>query len=260
MKERIDKLLVMHGIYDNEEQAKRAVMAGIVVADDTRVEKAGDKIDVNAVIRIKGENIPYVSRGGLKLEKAIKEFSLDMTGKTVIDVGASTGGFTDCALQHGARFVYAVDVGRNQLDWRLRMDSRVKSLEELHIKNLTETDIDNEKGDYIVIDVSFISLTSVLPEVIRHLSKEGKIVALIKPQFEIEKSKIEKGGIIHESALRKSAILKVIQSAADAGIYIEKIRVSPIKGTYGNIEYLALFSLNEKDKNININYEIDNIE
>lgn len=257
MKERIDELLVKNGFYDNLEQARRGVMAGIVIANDTRVEKAGDKIDENAVIRIKGENIPYVSRGGLKLEKAIKEFTLDMSGKIVIDVGASTGGFTDCALQNGAKFVYAVDVGRNQLDWKLRTDNRVKSLEETHIKALSETDINNEKADYIVIDVSFISLTSVLPDIKKHLSEDGKIVALIKPQFETDRDKIEKGGIVRDETVRKEAIYKVLFSAENSGIYIEKITVSPIKGTYGNTEYLALFSLKEKNKNININNEID---
>lgn len=256
MKERIDILLVQQGFYEDSEKAKRAVMAGIVVADDMRVEKAGDKVDFEAKIRIKGERLPYVSRGGLKLEKALNEFNIDLREKRIIDVGASTGGFTDCALQNGASFVYAVDVGTNQLDWKLRTDKRVKSIENRHIKDLSSAEIDENNVDYIVIDVSFISLTSVLPNLKKFLTVDGKIVALIKPQFEAEKSKIEKGGIVKDTAEHKRVINRVIQNAEKYGIYIERITKSPITGTYGNIEYLALFSTKIENKNNKIDVEI----
>ena len=184
-----------------------------------------------------------MSRGGLKLERALEYWNLDFNGKKVLDIGASTGGFTDCALQNGADFVYSVDVGKNQLDWKLRNDERVKSLEEMHIKDLTSGDINDEKADYIVIDVSFISLTSVFKYFKKFLKDDGKVIALIKPQFEVGKDKIGKNGIVKEEEYRSEAIKSVIKEALECGFKIIEVIESPITGTKGNIEYLSLFEL-----------------
>ena len=175
MKERLDVLLVQKGFFETREKAKRAIMAGIVIVNDKKIEKAGTaiKIDEEPVIRIKGEQLPYVSRGGLKLEKAIKVFDLNLQDKLVLDVGASTGGFTDCSLQNGAKFVYAVDVGTNQLIWKFRDHEQVKSIEGMHIKKLTLEDIDNNKVDNIVMDVSFISITKIIPDLSKFINENG---------------------------------------------------------------------------------------
>jgi len=181
-KERLDKLLVERGLVKSRERAKALIMAGKVTVNGQVVDKAGASVPADSVIEVKGEDIPYVSRGGLKLETAINEFGLDVKDFTCLDVGASTGGFTDCLLQHGAKKVYAVDVGKGQLDWKLRNDPRVISIEQFNARYLTDKEIP-EKVDLIVIDVSFISLTKILPVVKQFLKPEGKIVALIKPQF-----------------------------------------------------------------------------
>ena len=184
MKKRLDLILVEQELLETREKAKREIMAGNVIVNEQVVTKAGtmfkDNDDLNIRIRNK---LKYVSRGGLKLEKAIKTWNLDFKDKLVLDIGASTGGFTDCALQSGAKYVYSVDVGKNQLDWKLRNDERVFSIEEMHIKDLEEKDINNKKVDFIVIDVSFISLTKVIPYFKKFLAKTGKIVMLVKPQF-----------------------------------------------------------------------------
>ena len=242
MKRRLDILLVEEGYFDSREKAKREIMLGNVIINEQAVTKAGtmikDSQELN--IRIK-EKLKYVSRGGLKLEKALSYWNLDFNNKKILDIGASTGGFTDCALQNGAVFVYGVDVGKNQLDWKLRNDERVKSLEEMHIKDLTLEDTDNEKADYIVIDVSFISLTSVFKYFKQFLKDDGKLIALIKPQFEVGKDKIGKNGIVREEAYRDEAIKNVIKEASKSGFQIKEVIESPITGTKGNIEYLSLF-------------------
>ena len=230
MKRRLDTYLVEEGYFDSREKAKREIMLGNVIINDNQ--------ELN--IRIK-EKLKYVSRGGLKLERALEYWNLDFNNKKVLDIGASTGGFTDCALQNGADFVYGVDVGRNQLDWRLRNDKRVKSLEEMHIKDLTADDINNEKTDYIVIDVSFISLTSVFKYFKKFLKDDGKLIALIKPQFEVGKDKIGKNGIVKEEEYRDEAIKSVIKEALACGFKVLEVIESPITGTKGNIEYLSLF-------------------
>lgn len=250
MRERLDILLVKRGFFENKEKAQRAIMAGLVIVDEKKIDKSGTliKIDKEPVIRIKGEMSKYVSRGGLKLEKALKVFELNFQDKIILDVGASTGGFTDCSLQNGASFVYAVDVGTNQLDWKLRNDSRVKSLENVHIKDLTEEDLDNKKVDYIVMDVSFISITKVIEHLVKFCHESTKLMALIKPQFETDKEFIAKGGIVKDTEQHIEAIKKVILSGEEVGFYIENLDFSPITGTKGNVEYISLFSLNRENK------------
>lgn len=250
MRERLDILLVKRGFFDSKEKAQRAIMAGLVIVDEKKIDKSGTliKIDKEPVIRIKGEMSKYVSRGGLKLEKALKVFGLDFQDKLILDVGASTGGFTDCSLQNGASFVYAVDVGTNQLDWKLRNDSRVKSLENTHIKDLSEKDLDDKKVDYIVMDVSFISITKVIEHLKKFCHSNSKLMALIKPQFETEKEFIAKGGIVKDSIHHIEAIKKVIEMGENVGFYIENLDFSPITGTKGNVEYISLFGLNKEEK------------
>lgn len=251
MKERIDVLLVNNGFFEDIDKARRAVMAGIVLVNDVKVEKAGTQIkiddDKEVNIRIKGKSFKYVSRGGLKLEKAIKVFELDFAGKKILDVGSSTGGFTDCALINGAEHVYAVDVGTNQLDWKLRNDKRVTSLENKHIRDLTKEEIDNSEIDFIVMDVSFISITNIFNSLKKFFKNDTKLMALIKPQFEVEKSMIDKGGIVRDKKNQEYAVKRVIEEAEKHGLYLEKLDFSPIKGGKGNCEYISLFGL-EKDK------------
>ena len=243
MKERLDVLLVNRGLAPSREKAKTMIMEGNVFVNNNREDKAGSTFPDDCNIEIHGKTLQYVSRGGLKLEKAMKHFDITMDGKVCMDIGASTGGFTDCALQNGADFVYGVDVGKNQLDWKLRNDKRVKSLEEMHIKNLSPDDINNEKTDYIVIDVSFISLTSVFKYFKQFLKEDGKVIALIKPQFEVGKDKIGKNGIVKEEEYRSEAIKSVVKEASECGFKIIEVIESPITGTKGNIEYLSLFEM-----------------
>ena len=256
MKQRIDVLLVEKGFYEDVDKAKRAVMAGIVLVNDMKIEKPGTMIkiedDKELNIRIKGKESKYVSRGGLKLEKAINVFNLDFKGKIVLDIGASTGGFTHCSLLNGADHIYAVDVGTNQLDWKLRTDERVTSIENRHIKDLTCEEIDNSKIDYMVMDVSFISITHIFSSLNKFFKEDTKLMALIKPQFEVMKDMIEKGGIVRNKEYHIYAIEKVIKSARENGIYLEFLDVSPIKGGKGNTEYISLFGKQEKDHKIDI--------
>ena len=209
MKKRLDLILVEREFFETREKAKREIMVGNVIVNEQVVTKAGtmfkDNNDLN--IRIK-DKLKYVSRGGLKLEKAIKTWDLNFKDKLVLDIGASTGGFTDCALQNGAKCVYSVDVGKNQLDWKLRNDERVVSIEEMHIKDLKEKDIGDEKVNYIVIDVSFISLTKVIPYFEKFLAKNAKIVMLVKPQFEVGREKIGKNGVVENEEYHDEAIKK----------------------------------------------------
>lgn len=251
MKERIDVLLVNNGFFEDVDKARRAVMAGIVLVNDVKIEKPGTqiKIDENKElnIRIKGKSFRYVSRGGLKLEKAVKVFGLDFTGKKILDVGSSTGGFTDCALSFGAEHVYAVDVGTNQLDWKLRSDERVTSIENKHIRDLKPEEIDNSSIDFIVMDVSFISITNVFESLKKFFNSETKLMALIKPQFEVEKEMIDKGGIVRNKKYQEAAILRVKEKAEKHGLYMEKLDFSPIKGGKGNSEYISLFGTEKND-------------
>ena len=245
MKKRLDLILVEREIYETREKAKSEIMAGNVIVNEQTVTKAGTNFndDEKTVIRIK-DKLKYVSRGGLKLEKAIKVWELDFSGKTVLDIGASTGGFTDCALQNGAKKVYSVDVGTNQLDWKLRNDERVVSIENMHIKDLEPENLKNEKMDFIVIDVSFISLTKVIPYLNKFLNTEGKVIMLVKPQFEVGKEKIGKNGIVTEEQYHDEAIKKIISFIKDNSYKLIGVEESPIRGTKGNKEFLMLIISN----------------
>ena len=238
MKKRLDLILVERGLFDTREKAKREIMAGNVIVNEQAVTKAGTNFkDTDELsIRVK-DRLKYVSRGGLKLEKAIKIWNLDFKDKTILDIGASTGGFTDCALQNGAVRVYSVDVGTNQLDWRLKNDERVVSIEEKHIKDLTSD-----------IDVSFISLTKVIPYLEKFLSENGQVVMLIKPQFEVGREKIGKNGIVVEEKYHDEAIKKIISFLEENGYELVGVEDSPIKGTKGNKEFLMLINFNKQNK------------
>ena len=241
MKKRLDLILVEREIFETRERAKREIMAGNVLVNEKVETKAGTmfKDTEDLIIRVK-DRLRYVSRGGLKLEKAIKVWNLDFKDKLVLDIGASTGGFTDCALQNGAKRVYANDVGTNQLDWKLRNDERVVSLEEKHIKDLEIEDLENNKVDFIVIDVSFISLTKVIIYFDKFLKTGGKAVMLIKPQFEVGKEKIGRNGIVENEEYHDEAIKKIIYFIKDLGYELIGVEDSPIKGTKGNKEFLML--------------------
>lgn len=241
MKKRLDLILVERKIFETREKAKREIMAGNVLVNEKVETKAGTmfKDTEDLIIRVK-DRLKYVSRGGLKLEKAIKVWNLDFKDKLVLDIGASTGGFTDCALQNGAKRVYANDVGTNQLDWKLRNDERVVSLEEKHIKDLEIEDLENNKVNFIVIDVSFISLTKVIGYFDRFLKENSQVVMLIKPQFEVGKEKIGRNGIVENEEYHNEAIKKIINFIKNLGYELLGVEDSPIKGTKGNKEFLML--------------------
>ena len=230
-------LLVKRGFSASREKAKAMIMAGQVYVAGQKEDKAGTMFDETAQIEVRGEKPRYVSRGGLKLEKAMQTWPIHLDGRTCMDVGASTGGFTDCMLQNGAVKVYAVDVGRGQLDWSLRNDPRVVCMEKTNIRYLTPDQI-GEKPSFISIDVSFISLTLVLPPVKELLAPEGQIVCLIKPQFEAGREKVGKKGVVKDPAVHQEVIEKVIAYALDLGFCVQGLTWSPVKGPEGNIEYL----------------------
>ena len=238
MKERLDVLLVQRGMAASREKAKAMIMAGEILVDGEREDKAGSMFPDTVTITQKGRPLPYVSRGGLKLEKAMTHFGLDLTGKICMDVGASTGGFTDCMLQNGAVKVYAVDVGHGQLDWKLRNDERVVCMERTNIRYVTPEDI-QEPVQFVSIDVSFISLTKVLLPV-RNLMEEGaEMTALIKPQFEAGREKVGKKGVVRDPAVHLEVIQTVISYAKSISFGVRRLEFSPIKGPEGNIEYLV---------------------
>ncbi len=237
MKKRLDILITERGLAPSREKAKAIIMSGVVFVDGQREDKAGSSFDENIPIEIKGNTLKYVSRGGLKLEKAMKNFDIELNGKICMDVGSSTGGFTDCMLQNGAVKVYAVDVGNGQLDWKLRQDERVVCMEKTNIRYVTPDQID-DKIDFSSIDVSFISLTKVLGPVKELLDDEGEIVCLIKPQFEAGREKVGKKGVVRDIKVHKEVIEMVVSYAKEIGFTILNLDYSPIKGPEGNIEYL----------------------
>lgn len=237
MKERLDVLLVKRNLAESREKAKAIIMAGNVFVEDQREDKAGTTFPDDVKIEIKGHTLKYVSRGGLKLEKAMENFDVSVEGKVCTDVGSSTGGFTDCMLQNGAVKVFAIDVGRGQLDWKLRQDERVVCMEKTNIRYVTPEDI-GQPVDFSSIDVSFISLTKVLEPIRNYLTEEGEIVALIKPQFEAGREKVGKKGVVRERSTHHEVIEKVAEYANSIGFEIKNIDFSPIKGPEGNIEYL----------------------
>lgn len=238
MKERLDVLLVKNGLAASREKAKAIIMSGSVYVDGQKEDKAGSMFPDTAEISVKGHTLKYVSRGGLKLEKAVEAFGVRLEGKVCMDVGASTGGFTDCMLQNGAVKVYSVDVGRGQLDWKLRQDPRVVCMEKTNIRYVTPDQI-GEPLDFASVDVSFISLTKVL-EPAKALLREGaQMVCLIKPQFEAGKDKVGKKGVVREQSTHREVIEKVIAYARGLGFRVLHLDYSPVKGPEGNIEYLV---------------------
>lgn len=236
-KERLDVLLVEKGLATSREKAKAIIMSGIVFVDNEKEDKAGATFPVTANIEVRGSVLRYVSRGGLKLEKAMQEFDVTLQDTICMDVGSSTGGFTDCMLQNGAVKVYAVDVGHGQLDWKLRNDERVVCMEKTNIRYVTEEDID-DKLDFSSIDVSFISLTKVLLPVKNLLKDNGQIVCLIKPQFEAGREKVGKKGVVRDKNVHKEVIHMVVEYASSIGLRPLALTFSPVKGPEGNIEYL----------------------
>ncbi len=246
MKKRLDVLLVEKGLASSREKAKAIIMSGIVFVDGQREDKAGSTFDESLPIEVKGNTLKYVSRGGLKLEKAMANFDVSLSGKICMDVGSSTGGFTDCMLQNGAVKVYAVDVGNGQLDWKLRQDERVVCMEKTNIRYVTP-DMIEDRIDFSSIDVSFISLTKVLTPVRELLTDTGEIVCLIKPQFEAGREKVGKKGVVRDIGVHKEVIHKVIDYAKEIGFSVCNLDYSPIKGPEGNIEYLLHLS---KDKTV----------
>ena len=237
MKERLDVLLVNRNLAESREKAKAVIMAGNVFVDGQREDKAGTTFSPDVSIEVKGHALPYVSRGGLKLEKALAVFDVNVKDKVCTDVGSSTGGFTDCMLQNGARKVYAIDVGRGQLDWKLRQDSRVVCMEKTNIRYVTPEDI-GEPVDFSSVDVSFISLTKVLEPIRNYLKEDGEIVALIKPQFEAGREKVGKKGVVRDKAVHREVIEKIADYARNIGFGVMELDYSPIRGPEGNIEYL----------------------
>ncbi len=240
-RERIDKILVDRGLAESRTKAQALVIAGAVLVDEQLVRKPSELFPSEANIRIKAEATSrYVSRGGVKLEAALREFQLDASGLVCLDVGSSTGGFTDCLLQHGARKVVAIDVGHNQIDWKLRNDPRVELREGVNARYLTAEDFD-DKFDLVTIDVSFISATKILPAVVPLLNASGRIVTLIKPQFEVGKGEVGKGGIVKDSAQHQRVIAEVNAFAGSLGLIVGGVIESPIRGADGNVEFLALY-------------------
>ena len=236
-KERLDVLLVSRGLAPSREKAKAMIMAGDVFVENEREDKAGSMFPINVNIEVHGEQLKYVSRGGLKLEKAMQEFPITLKGSVCMDIGASTGGFTDCMLQNGAKKVYAVDVGYGQFAWKLRQDQRVVCMEKTNIRYVTPEDI-GELLDFASVDVSFISLSKVLPAAKELLKDNGEMVCLIKPQFEAGKDKVGKKGVVRDKSVHVEVIQNVISYASENGFLVLGLSYSPVKGPEGNIEYL----------------------
>ncbi len=239
MKERLDAAIVARGLVSGRDRAKAIIMAGQVFVDGQRADKPGQQVNETSRIEVRGDTMPFVSRGGLKLQKAMEAFGLDLRGAVCADIGASTGGFTDCMLQRGARKVYAIDVGYGQLAWKLRTDPRVVNLERTNIRYVTEEQVPEEL-DFLSVDVSFISLGLVLPVVHRLLKPKCKAVCLVKPQFEAGREKVGKKGVVRDPAVHEEVIRKVLETAVSLGFAPLGLTYSPVKGPEGNIEYLLL--------------------
>ena len=251
MKNRLDVMLTEKNIFPSREKAKASIMAGLVYVDGQRIDKPGTPVDDNAEITVREALCPYVSRGGLKLEKALELFHFTLDGAVAVDIGASTGGFTDCMLQKGARKVFAIDVGYGQLDWKLRNDPRVVNMEKVNIRYLDMDTVDKDI-DFISIDVSFISLKLVFPVAAQLLAETGSLVCLVKPQFEAGRSQVGKKGIVRDPAVHREVIENVAGYAADNGLYCHGLTYSPVTGTKGNIEYLMFLRKLPSDTEINI--------
>ncbi len=251
MKERLDQLLVKQGFAPSREKAKAIIMSGIVYVDDQKEDKAGSMFwEERVKIEVRGSTLKYVSRGGLKLEKAMNEFGLRLDESICMDIGASTGGFTDCMLQNGAKKVYAIDVGHGQLAWKLRSDPRVICMEKTNFRYVVKEQI-GEEIDFASVDVSFISLSKILPAAHALLREDGTMICLIKPQFEAGKEAVGKKGVVSDPSVHKSVILKTIEDAVKIGFVVLGLTYSPIKGPEGNIEYLVyLQKTDEKDRHL----------
>lgn len=258
MKERLDIILVKRNLAPSREKAKAMIMSGCVFVDGQREDKAGTSFPEDIKIEIHGNTLRYVSRGGLKLEKAVESFQLCLQDKICMDIGASTGGFTDCMLQNQAAKVYSVDVGYGQLDWKLRNDPRVVCMEKTNIRYVTPEDLE-EKADFSSIDVSFISLTKVLPPVYELLKDQGQVVCLIKPQFEAGREKVGKKGVVRDPAVHREVIEKVTAFASETGFALLNLEYSPIKGPEGNIEYLLHLQKKQEGVPEDGNIDIDGI-
>ncbi len=237
-KVRLDQLLHQKGFFDSREKARRTIMAGMVFVDQQKIDKPGTPVKEDSEIFVKKNPIPYVSRGGLKLEKAIKQFNIELKDKVCLDIGASTGGFTDCMLKNGAHKVYAIDVGYGQLDYQLRQNERVVCMERTNVRYMEPKDI-AELGDFASIDVSFISLKLVLPVVKTLITETAEIVALIKPQFEAGKERVGKKGVVRDLKVHQDVVEEIISFSSSIGLALINLSYSPIKGPEGNIEYLA---------------------
>ncbi|MBP2622693.1 TlyA family RNA methyltransferase [Streptococcus oricebi] len=250
-KERVDVLAYKQGLFETREQAKRGVMAGLVVSvvSGQRFDKPGEKIDAGLELKVKGEKLPYVSRGGLKLAKALAIFDLSVEDKVALDIGASTGGFTDVMLQNGASLVYAVDVGTNQLAWKLRQDPKVKSMEQFNFRYAQASDFEREP-QFATIDVSFISLSLILPALAQVLAEGGRVVALIKPQFEAGRKQVGKNGIVKDPKVHLQVLKQTLDFSLAAGFSLKGLDFSPIQGGQGNIEFLAYLEKNQQTENL----------
>jgi 23S rRNA (cytidine1920-2'-O)/16S rRNA (cytidine1409-2'-O)-methyltransferase len=247
-RERIDKILVDRGLADSRTKAQALIMAGVVLVGEQRVNKPSERFPHTATVRLReGAESRFVGRGGLKLEAALREFSIDVKGLVCLDVGASTGGFTDCLLQHGAQKVVAVDVGHNQIDWRLRRDARVEVREGVNARYLTPADFDAQ-FDLVTVDVAFISATKILPAIVSLLADGGRVVTLIKPQFEVGKDEVGKGGIVKDSEQHQRVVGEVNSAAESLGMKVAGVIESPIKGADGNVEFLALYECQNPDE------------
>ena len=250
-KERLDVLLVKRGLAESREKAKAIIMTGNVFVKEQREDKAGSTFDEDVVIEVKGTPMKYVSRGGYKLEKAMELWQVPLEDKVCMDVGSSTGGFTDCMLQNGAHKVYAIDVGTNQLAWKLRQDERVVSMEKTNIRYVTHENVPDEIG-FSSIDVAFISLTKVLVPVRNLLESHGQVVCLIKPQFEAGREKVGKKGVVREKSTHREVIQKIMDYAMSIGFDLCALDFSPIKGPEGNIEYLIHLKKSENEAGENL--------
>ena len=248
MKERLDVMMVNRGLAESREKAKAIIMSGIVYVDNIKEDKAGSTFDEKARIEVRGKTLKYVSRGGLKLEKAMDCFGVSLAGKVAMDVGSSTGGFTDCMLQNGAVKVYSVDVGHGQLAWKLRNDERVVCMEKTNIRYVTPDDIE-DRIEFASIDVSFISLTKVLPPVKELLTDDGEIVCLIKPQFEAGREKVGKKGVVRDQKVHVEVVEMIVDFARQIGFRTLDLSYSPIKGPEGNIEYLLYITKDQTKEN-----------
>lgn len=257
MKIRLDQYVFEQGYAPSKSRAQALIMSGIVFVNNQKADKAGTMIKETDIVEVRGKDLKYVSRGGLKLEKAIETYNLDLKDKICMDIGASTGGFTDCMLQNGAQKVYAVDVGYGQLAWKLRSDERVKNMEKTNIRNVTAEMLD-EQINFFSVDVSFISLKHIFPAAYAISTDDVIGACLVKPQFEAGKEKVGKKGVVRDSAVHKEVIENVIGFANENGFYVHKLTFSPIKGPEGNIEFLIIISKDETRETVT-QQDIDDI-